>query len=265
MLEVKGYSSSGVGTCLTVMKPYQLVLDMGFTTPESFRVQTVLLTHSHLDHVAGVVSHAITRGLVGAKPSRFVCSSETALFVKEMLEVCSKYQPLRYTIVEVNPDEELCLGQNLYLKAFANPHRVASQGYALVRKKRVFREEFNALSPDEKREYRQTVAPEYKETVLLVYMGDTLSEGLLHPLVAKAEALVTECTFVGSYPVEKAREKGHTHVKELVEILPRLQAKEVYLMHFSQRHGRAELREALEALPPHVKGLTKGGGPVRGW
>jgi len=88
-LKIKGGSISGIGTCL-VLPEFDLVLDIGFCPKDAARVQTVLITHPHIDHLAGAVQHAAIRDLLGMKPSRFVVPYHMVDGLKALLDLWCK-------------------------------------------------------------------------------------------------------------------------------------------------------------------------------
>jgi len=251
---VKGKSVSGVGTSLVVPE-LGLALDLGYCSGEARECQTVLLTHGHPDHVAGVVMHASTRAMTKLSPSRFVCSPEVASFLREMLGVWAKHQELAYTVVELSPGETLNLGKGLSVRPFPTYHRGPSQGYAVVKTTLKLKVEFEGLSGPEVGALRQqgVEVTNRVEQVVLTYTGDTTPEALDHEDVQQAETVVTECTFFGPLvSVEKARAYGHTHLDELVPQLAKLKNR-VFLTHVSMRHCQKQARQEVTRLTKEMQ------------
>lgn len=268
---VKGASASGVGTCLTVL-PYKVVLDIGFCTPDAVACRDVLVSHAHVDHMAGAVQHAASRSLMGLTPSRFVCSPKVGEQLEAVFQLWKQIQgDFKYEIVTLAPgDAPLKLSKSLSVVAVKTCHRIASQGYVLTEARNKLKPEYQSLSGPElgNLAHQGVVLQECHETPVLAFMGDTTPEALCNPLVQAAKTVVTECTFVGTeMTVADAREKGHTHMEELRGYLPGLKCGNLVLMHFSLRHGRAELEEAVQDfdVPYRVHMMFKGDGPVKGW
>lgn len=269
--KVVGASAGGVGTCL-VAHPYKVALDIGFVTAEALACQTVLVSHTHIDHMGAAVQHAASRTLTGQSPSRFVCGPETAKALVSVLELWKTIQGgFEYTVVALEPGQELDLGKGLSVKTFPTFHRVSSTGFLLFETRRKLKPEFVGRPGVELGALRKqgVTLEDTVKTPVLAFTGDTTAEALDNPEVREALVLVAECSFVGDeVTVEKAREHGHTHLKELE---PRLQGLKgtVVLFHFSLRHGREELEEALagakEALGDRLHLVLEGAGPVSAW
>ena len=264
---LKGASSAGIGTCITVTAPFRVVLDLGFVTPEAQSTQTVVLTHAHMDHMVGAAAHAATRSLVGAKPTRFICSKVVAEALEKVLKVWVGVQgPFEWTIEIVEPGGEISLQPSWVVKPVHTFHTMPSQGYVFFHVKKVLKPEFVGKSYEELRALALAgaVMKNRVETPVLAYLGDTTPEALGHRYVKACEMVVTECTFIGEHSVEKARAKGHTHVKELLPCLAALKAKRVVLMHFSQRHSLEEIHAAFTGTQP-VELLLNVAGPIPEW
>ena len=277
-LTIHGASASGIGTCLAIPE-LKVVLDIGYCSPEARNLQTVLVTHAHMDHLAGAAQHASYRSLVGHKPSRFVCGSEVAAQLEAILTLWKKVQgDFNYEIVVLNPDDDsyhlgTCQGGHLSVRAVPTVHRNTSQGYVLYKVRKKLLPEYQGLPNEELKALRKegVVIRQVVETPFLAYMGDTQATALRHPEVQKVETLITECTFVGdSVSLEHAHECGHTHLKELPAMLEGMAYKELVLMHFSPRHKGTEIEKAVtETLSSRMQGplalLLKGDGPVLAW
>jgi ribonuclease Z len=251
-MTITGASSSGVGTCLTV-QPYKVVLDIGFCTPEAIACQTVLVSHAHIDHMAGAVQHAASRSLASLSPSRFLCDPKTGAALEALFTLWKSIQgDFAHEILILSPgDAPIKLGHGLSVAAVPTYHRIASQGYILFETRGKLRPEFENLPGFQIGELRKkgVQVQDFTETPVLAFLGDTTPEALLDPLVQKAKTVITECTFVGDkITPEKARDRGHTHLAELRKYLSGLSCESLVLMHFSKRHGKDEIMEQVQTL-----------------
>lgn len=271
---IKGASASGVGTCLTVPK-YKLVLDIGYCSPEAKRFQTVLITHAHVDHMAGTIQHAASRSLAGNKPSRFICSPEVAPQLEALFTLWNEIQGgFHHEIVSLSSvDDALRLGKNLLVRAVPTYHRVPSQGYIVYEVRKKLKAKYKGLPGQEIGALRRSGVEinNVIETPVLAYLGDTTPEALEHPEIRKVGHLITECTFIDqNASPEYARKRGHTHLDELVPMLDGMAFDHLTLCHFSLRHNRTQIENAMaRMLPSDVHDRTTllldGDGPVRGW
>ena len=66
-----GHSIAGVETCVEV-PTLRLVLDMGTCTSPAIGLQTVLVSHGHLDHCGALPHHAALRSMRGMEEGRYI-------------------------------------------------------------------------------------------------------------------------------------------------------------------------------------------------
>lgn len=255
MLELKGKSVSGVETCIVVPQ-YKVVLDIGYCPKEAYSYPTVFITHAHLDHMAGAVKHAAFRSLTGMTPTRFVCSPEVAVHLRRVLELWREIQgDFTYEILPISPESDsLQLHGGLSVKAVPTYHRAPSQGYLLYQTRKPLKALYRDLTGLEIAALvkQGVVVRDVLEVPVLAFLGDTLPEALEHPEVQRAEVVITECTFVGdSISVQEARDRGHTHLSDLVDKLGVY--KQVVLTHFSLRHSSSEIEKEINKLSEDVR------------
>jgi ribonuclease Z len=254
--EIKGVSTSGIATCLVVPE-LKVVLDIGVCTSDAWKVRDVLITHGHVDHVAGAVKHAATRDLLGMKPSRFILPAVIAEDFKAMMGCFAimQQQPFPFTVVPLQ-DSEHYERKGLVVEAFATSHRIPSLGYALYEKRSKLKPEFVGMEGKDIGKLRKegVEVTDTKLVHLLTYTGDTTSEAMDLDVVKEAPMLVMECTFVGSdVTIEQAREKGHIHLMEIVGRSKKLKSDHIVLMHFSMRHSPEDVVALRDTLPDSLR------------
>jgi ribonuclease Z len=94
------------------------------------------------------------------------------------------------------------------------------------------------------------------EMPLMSFSGDTKLEFLWeHPWITESKYLLIETTYIDDRkPREQAREWGHIHLDEVIEILPRIKAEKIVLMHISSRYGDHEAQKIIAAkVPPEYR------------
>lgn len=255
--KIEGTSVSGVATSF-VVHPYKVVVDIGVCTPEAVKCQWVFITHAHIDHMGAAAQHAATRDMMGMDPTKFVCSAGVADGIRRIMDVWQEIQgSFKYEIVVVNPGERVSIGKGVKVEAFGTHHRVPSQGYAFTRMTTKIKPEFAgkpaAWIGAQVRAGVQ-VKDEY-ESVEMVFTGDSTSEVHFNTMISRAKIIVAEATFVNDkVSVAEAREKGHTHMSEIVEHAACFAGCErVVFTHFSNRHDQSEIDAAVAAMPSEIR------------
>ncbi len=259
-LEISGSAVSGIGTYLTVPE-YRLGLDLGLTREETLPMSTVLITHSHIDHLGAICWHADARGLLGMKRPRYVVPPSVAAPLDALFAAWDTLQSgnrFPHEIVPLGPGEELTLPRGLKVRPFETYHRGVSQGYALWRTVRKLRPEFVGLPGEQIRQLRAAEGvqvTEQREVLELCYTGDTTADVLQHEEVRTARRLIMEATFLDDkVTVEHARKLGHLHLDELAARADELENEAILLMHFSARYGDKAITRALDrALPQELR------------
>ncbi|KAG6750119.1 hypothetical protein POTOM_047200 [Populus tomentosa] len=100
----------------------------------------------------------------------------------------------------------------------------------------------------------------------VAFTGDTTAEYMLDPRNAdalRAKVLITEATFLDEdFTTEHARQRGHTHLFEIIENAKWIRSKAILLTHFSSRYSIEDIREAVLKLQSRVSAkvvpLTEG-------
>jgi len=253
-MELKGRSVSGLGTCLTV-PAYKLVLDVGVCTPEALKCRDVLVTHAHVDHMAGAVQHAATRDLLGSKPSRFYAYKPVAEALAKVLEMWKTMQgEFKYEVVSMDLGEEYPVRKGLSVRAFETTHRVVSAGFVVYESRSKLKAEYKGVEGAEIGRLRKSgvEVTDTVKTAVLAYTGDTKVEALAEPLLDGVKTLVTEMTYLPDVKVEFARERGHVHYDEFVAV-PLPPCEEFVLTHFSARYSEKDVAEAMSKLRADLK------------
>ena len=84
-INIDAISVGGHYTCIQFPN-LSLAIDMGVCTPQAISRNTVLFTHAHSDHMAGVVRHCSSREMMGMKPPVYVTGSENQQAFEDMLD-----------------------------------------------------------------------------------------------------------------------------------------------------------------------------------
>jgi len=236
--------------------------------------QTLLFTHSHVDHMGGIISHTAMRGLLNVAPPTYVVPHESVDGLKALFDAWRKLDgsELAHELVPLGPGDEHVLSPRLVARAFRSHHTAPCQGYALTSLNKKLKPEYRELDPEEIRRLRLDEGVEVSEEVRkteVAFVGDTRIEVVrTEPVVRTARLLVLEVTFLDErVSVEQAREMGHIHLDEVVENAELFENEAILFTHFSARYRAGEIAKILdERLPPslreRVTPLTSGHRPM---
>jgi ribonuclease Z len=154
-------------------------------------------------------------------------------------------------IVEIEPDTDLELRQNVVLRAIETKHTCPSLGYSIIENRHKLKPEYLDLPQSELRRIRGegkelTVKTEIP---LIAYTGDTVRGDFLErDEFSKARVVIAECTFFDEDHRGRARIGKHLHLDDIAELLPKWEAEHVVLVHLSRRTLLSDARDRLATL-----------------
>lgn len=236
-----------------------VAFDIGTSAEDALDAKHVLVSHSHIDHIGALLAHARARSLGSRSAKYYVphAALEPLLQAKAAYEVLDG-GPFEADITAVGPGDEIPLCPTVKAVVFATEHRVPSQGYALVREKRLgLKQEYKQLQGRELGALRKQGVQvcEVEEVVELAFTGDTVLRGVLaQKLPMRARLLLMECTYLDGDRA-LADKHGHVHIEDLAEHAAAFASTEhMVLTHLSRRYKgmpHAQLAQLLaQALPP---------------
>ena len=231
--QITGISKAGDCSYL-VPKGYPVVFDMGVCTKTAASQTTVLLTHGHHDHCAGLYRHY----RLNRESSSLKTKSEKLAYlmppemVEPMSEVIHGHTKLEAGMNDPTPSvahsklipfkhttDTFQLTTATYIRAFPTRHcvpfarfngsdaveqdrsldRMPSQGYTIYERRRKLKPEFMELEGKEIGALVKAGTTVYNmvEVPVISYTGDTTIEGVInHPTVLESELLIMECTII---------------------------------------------------------------------
>ena len=248
-LQLIGYSVAGVETVVAAPE-LNVCFDVGRAPTEIISIDTVCLSHGHMDHAAGVAYYFSQRGFIGNAPGRVVVHHRLAQAIQALMgnwaDIEGHHSP--GVILGVEPGQDVPLRRDLLVRPFRVSHGAEALGFAVIESRHKLKTEYRDLSGPQLVELkRQGVAIERRvEVSLVAYCGDTAVGSFLdESCVRDAQVLVSECTFFDPDHVTRARDGRHIHVCDLPEVLRRVRSPQVVLTHLSQR---TDLRLAKHVL-----------------
>jgi len=225
--------------------------DVGRAPTEIISIDTVCLTHGHMDHAAGVAYYLSQRGFIGNSPGRVIVPRRLAQPIQALMGVWADIEghPSPGEIIAVEPGQDVSVRRDLVIRPFAVNHGAGALGYAVVEVRHKLKPEYHDLSGPQLVELKkQGVQIQRRvEVPLIAYCGDTaLGHFLDEQCVCDARVLIAECTFFDPEHVSRARAGRHIHVCDLPELMHRVRCPHVVLIHLSQRTDIRAARKILE-------------------
>jgi len=226
-----GTSVAALATAFAV-EGMATAVDMGRCSPVLAVQDTVLLTHCHSDHVAGLIAwlSAHTRRHRGA-PARIALPVERRTPLLEALERwpdldgVRRRVDLREVLEGVAPGDAVDLGDGAVAVAFAVEHNTAAVGW--------------------------TLRAAGGRRPALAFAGDGTTEPFRRdPGLLDADTAVVDCSFVAPGTRVAARLSAHGHLRDWLELLPVLPCRRLVLAHLPPEASAPAVLEALGELPP---------------
>ena len=210
--DLVGSSVATVATAFAV-EAFEVAVDMGRCSPVLAAQGTVLLTHCHSDHSAGLLAWLSARvRRHRGEPSRIVLPAErredmlAALESWPDLEVVRRRIDLEALLVPAEAGAEVALSGGARARAFAVHHTAPTLGWSLHEAGR--------------------------ERPRITFAGDsTILPFRENPDLLDAEVAVVDCTFVEPGRRVAARLSGHTHLQDWLELAPDLPCDHLVFAH----------------------------------
>ena len=262
-MTVEGYSRAAVQSYWRIPE-LKLGFDLGAQPWDFMGTPTWFLTHTHLDHVAGLPVYVARRRMMKMEPPRIYLPEEAVEDVRRLLHIFQKLDRGRMLceLIGVAPGQELELSREHVVTVFRTTHTIPSVGYVVWERRNKLKEEYHGLPGDKIRDLRLSgvEVTHQVRTPLVCYTGDTSPGGLDgYPPAFEAKILITEMSFIRTnHRREKIHKFGHMHLDDFLERAERFKNELIICAHFSTRYHPNEVRRLLEAkLPPGLKERVK--------
>lgn len=253
--DVVGVSLAGVRTALYIPE-LKVSFDAGFPFPFQLGSDVFFITHGHLDHASAIPYIISQKNLNSQKTPTFYMPEALVEPLSQIIRLWQSIEthdyPFRF--VALKPNEPVHLNNQFFVKAFKAHHRIPANGYTLFQRKKQLKFKYLGLSKEALVDLKSkgTQVDDIIDTPLMAFSGDSKIEYLWeYDWILQSKYLLIETTYLDSRKtVEKAREWGHIHLDELIEILPKITSEKIVLMHISSRYGDEEAQRIVKSKIP---------------
>ena len=250
---IQGVSVAGEQAVVQVPE-LDIVFDIGLCPRPTLATPTVALTHTHMDHVAGL-PYWFSQRFFQKMPGTARCLAHPKMVepLRRMMAgwVDLERQKTPHEIVPIEPDSDWEIRPNLFVRAIEVSHGIPALAFVVIERRSKLREEFAGLPQEKLRELRAQGVEITKmlEIPLVAYTGDTEpGDFLLRDEFRNARVVITECTFFEDEHRDRAKIGKHIHVEDLRPLLEAWTARDVVITHVSRRTLIPFARERIEAV-----------------
>jgi ribonuclease Z len=213
----------------------------------------VAVSHGHMDHIGGLAYFCSQRQFQGMGAGSIICDARLAPAVDRMMAgyVDLEHQTTPYNLIPLEPEQQVEIKNNTFIRAIAVEHTVPALGYVVIERRSKLRDEFVGFPQDKLRELKErgTAITRVMEIPLVAYLGDTApGPHLVREDVRKSTVVICECTFTEPDHKDRARIGMHMHADDIAEWLRVLECKALVLTHLSRRTNLSLARRHIEEL-----------------
>jgi ribonuclease Z len=262
---LSGYSRAKYSTWF-YYKPDGILFDIGEGVSISmqnkiYAIETVLISHGHTDHIAGLPGFLSSRASSMGDRSKpltiyYPKGDRNIQKLRRYIEDALGNLPFSLNWQELAEGDRLPLAGNRSLEAFAARHSSNSLtlGYKIIEHRSRLKPAYKDLPNAElmiviRKEGKEVVSEKYDHP-LLCFSGDSMP--LPVSLVENAEVLLHDATFLKA---EDREEETHATLEEVFQVASAAKVSLLGLFHFSTRYRYQEIlkaiRQNMEAL--HVQ------------
>lgn len=247
---VKGFSAPFASWLLHV--PSRILFDAGegitpFLGNRVFLPEAVFLTHSHLDHVSGLLSFLTARQSMRGQTDKpvaiyFPLAAEPE-FAQIKEHICRHLHDASGISWNCLENGSRVAIRHWIVEAFETFHGVPSLGYRILEERSSLRPEYREHAPEALRKLRERGQDLriIHEHVIFAFTGDT-GPGLRASLFENADWLLHECTFLD---IADRRGFFHAAISDAFELAVLANVKHLVLYHFSQRYTMQQIEETV--------------------
>ncbi len=259
-LRIEGSSRAGDASWFRIHPP-GLAFDVGRGSLALAGAKEIFLTHGHLDHSLGLPFVLSLKKMQGDGATRVFCPAGTVDGLRRLIEAAESLEQVayRYELEALDPGDQVSVGRDLSVEAFATDHIVPSLGFHLVRVRRQLKDRFRQRPAAELAALRETgiEIEDLNPELWVTYCGDT-GPGVfeLEPRLFESTVLMLECTFFDEESRLRGQQFKHLHLSDLAARAQQFRNRDLVLHHASWRYDEMAIRAAvareLGGLAPRV-------------
>ncbi len=256
-----------LASCLIEYNGKSILIDCGEGTQISLhkgrlsmsRIDTILITHCHADHVSGLPGLLLTIGNQGrTEPINIIAPRGSAKYINSLLVVCG-YLPYEVRISELHDTKPQQFEQiGLTITSIPLKHHINCLGYSLelklrprfqpdIAKKLNIPVKFwkmlhsgNSVKVDEKTYTPDMVLGEPRNPIKISYVTDSRPVKHIKDIIKHSDLFICEGMYGEDEQHDNAVEKMHMIFSEAATIAKNAEVKELWLTHFSPSLSRPE-------------------------
>ncbi len=217
------------------------------------RLENLLITHFHADHIAGLPGFLLTLGNHGKKTPLTIIGPKGLKTVISALMIIAPALPYQVELIELNGSGEGYLeDDDIVISYLPVAHAIPCYGYRVsLKRKPVFNPQKAEALGIPKSQYKtlhagkkvrlddgRIIEPEMvldgaREPISVCYITDSVPKDSMSDFARGADLLICEGMYGDEDMHEKMEEKGHMVFSDSARIAQKAGAKELWLTHFS--------------------------------
>ena len=254
-INLYGYSVGSQKTCLWI-KQMDILFDIGISSRKTVSMNNLLISHSHLDHTAGLVYYLSQRKLLKYPTANIYVPPCTKRKYSAIIEAWEGLEQNKYNylLIPVEIGRKYLIGHNYYVSGFEVEHRLPAMGYTIFNITQKLKTQYLGLTSKEIKKIKfQKDIFDKTETPVITYLGDCKFSSIIrNKEVLCSKYLIIESTFIDNKKdVADAHRTGHIHLDEIIENIELFyNIKKIILIHFSARYKYSYIKETINKRFP---------------